>query len=136
MIPPLRRLLKKSKEILNHFHEAYMDIININVKPPYKVYIDKKVLEKTPLYIKEAIKEAAAGVGSPLKYLEPIVSFCTLNRASRNAPHTTYVKLASQPSRPKGARANWNASMAGAIPNATRSDRESYSVPKSLVVLV
>jgi 3-dehydroquinate synthase len=35
-----------------------MDIITINVKAPYRVYIDKKILEKTPLYIKEAVKES------------------------------------------------------------------------------
>lgn len=80
-----------------------------------------------------AMKQAAAGIGSPLKYLDSIVSFCTLNLASLKAPQTTYMKEASQPSRPNGCRAQRNASSAGATPKATKSDKESYSEPNWLV---
>ena len=86
--------------------------------------------------IKEAIKHAAAGIGSPLKWLICTLLFSTLNLASRNAPHMTYIKAANQPKRPNGSSAHKNARVAGATPKATRSDRESYSIPKWLVVWV
>ena len=55
---------------------------------------------------KEAIKQAAAGIGSPLKKPGSIAFFWTLNRASLNAPHMTNMKQANQPNRPNGSNAH------------------------------
>jgi len=59
-----------------------------------------------------------------------------LNLASLKAPQITYRKTASQPNLPNDLSDHSKASNPGATPNATRSDRESYSVPNWLVVLV
>src|SRR5512147_84339 len=84
----------------------------------------------------DAITVAAPGMGIPLNAFDPGVPVCILNLASLSAPHATKRKLAAQPHLPKGISAHLYIMTAGATPNATRSERESSSIPKRVVVLV
>src|SRR4030043_86614 len=77
--------------------------------------------------------DAAAGMGRPLKYFVSPTAERTLNRANLKAPQTTKRNAANHPNRPKGRRAQLNASTAGAIPKETRSAKEPYWIPNLLV---
>src|SRR4030042_4314031 len=79
--------------------------------------------------IVNAIIEAAAGMGRPLKYFTSPEAVWTLNLASLKAPQTTKRKAANHPNRPYGLRAQLKARRAGAIPKETRSANESYWTP-------
>src|SRR4030043_867171 len=77
--------------------------------------------------------EAAAGMGRPLKNFVSPTAARTLKRANLKAPQTTKRNAANHPNRPKGRRAQLNASTAGAIPKETRSAKEPYWIPNLLV---
>ena len=76
-----------------------------------------------------AMMAAADGLARPVKVvLSPLV----LKRARRNAAQAMYTKANTQPKRPRLESAQKNATSAGATPNATMSERLSYSAPNSL----
>ena len=65
-----------------------------------------------------------------------VVATPTLKRARRRAPQATDRKATATPMRPKEFNCQAHISMAGAVPKATQSARESYSMPNWLAVPV
>ena len=93
-------------------------------------------LRSTPTQTRPATTAPAAGHGRPWKYRLSVTPIWMLNRARRSAVAAVKQNPASQPTLPNESSDQTATSTIGAIPNATMSDRLSYSAPNALSVPV
>src|SRR5690606_3439978 len=92
---------------------------------------------------KDTTRAAAAGLARPMNQRLSTAPTWVLKRARRRAAQAAYRNAAAQPtldstepSARKPDRAQWYITSEGAMPKLTRSARESYWTPNSLVVPV
>ena len=82
--------------------------------------------------VEVATKHPPAGIASPMKY-PWTTSALTLNLASLSIPHTAKEIATTHPNHEKACRQKLYARNPGATPKETRSQRESISLPISLL---